>query len=461
MEELLPMIAWAVGMALLGAVAFGLLGLVSGTDETATIAPITLLVILLGVPPEGVFAFFMAAISAKHITHAVPTTLLGIPGDTMAAPLLRDAQLLRELGVPHIALRKAISGGVLAALLAVPLAVGFAWILIPFADQISAVAGWIFLAAAVLIAALSKSRWAAVLALIPFVMLVLGLNAFTTLVLDRTLTVSFFLGIATGPLIIDMFLAASPLGRKVLERKGKREFELAADTRTWKGKVPSPFSVLDRRQLASTAGAAGISSATFVFSPVAMTVLMGELFGSRIKGAYQRLTTQMSVKNGTTESTYIAETLIPLIAIGLPLSPMAASVAQPLFNAPPVYTIDPETNATNNLHDMLDPWHFLAFGLMAVVLAVFITYPFAMTQAHRAAKWIMQKVSHEAIVGAFAGLLMVICLYEGGLVALFVTLTIGLVGGMMNKLLAVHTGIQFMGYYVAVLSVPGIIALFA
>lgn len=459
MEALFPMIGWAVGMALIGAIAFGLLGLVSGTDETATIAPITLLVILLGVPPSGVFAFFMAAVTAKHITHAVPTTLLGIPGDTMAAPLLRDAQLLRELGVPHIALRKAISGGVLSALIAVPLAVLFAWILTPFADAIGAVAGWIFLGAAFLIAVLSKSRFAAVFALLPFVLLVLGLNALTTSLLDRTLTVSFFLGIATGPLIFDLFLAASPLGRKSLERHGKREFELAGDKRTWSGRMPSPLKVLDRRQLGMTAGAASISSATFVFSPVAMTVLMGEVFGSRIKGAYQRLTTQMSVKNGTTESTYIAETLIPLIAIGLPLSPMAASVAQPLFNAPPVYTINAETGEANNLHNMLDPWQFLVFGLFAVVLALLITYPFAMTQAHRAAKWIMQKVSHEAIVGAFAGLLMVICLYEGGLVALFVTVTVGLVGGMLNKLFAVHTGVQFMGYYVAVLSVPSILAL--
>ncbi|MFB9999489.1 MULTISPECIES: tripartite tricarboxylate transporter permease [Brachybacterium] len=461
MEQLIPVLGWAAGMALIGAVGFGLLGLVSGTDETATIAPMTLLVILLGVPPVGVFAFFMASISAKHITHAVPTTLLGIPGDTMAAPLLRDAQLLRELGVPHIALRKAISGGAISALIAVPLAVLFAWVLTPFADAIGAVAGWIFLGAAILIAVLSKSRWAAVFALVPFVMLVLGLNALTLSLLDRTLTVSFFLGIATGPLIFDLFMAASPIGRKTLERKGKRQFELAADTRTWKGKMPSPFKVLDRRQVAMTAGAASISSATFVFSPVAMTVLMGEVFGSRIKGSYQRLTTQMSVKNGTTEATYIAETLIPLIAIGLPLSPMAASVAQPLFNAPPVYTIDVETGATNNLHDMLEPWQFLVFGLFAVILALLITYPFAMTQAHRAAKWIMQSVSHEAIVGAFAGLLMVICLYEGGVVALFVTLTVGLVGGMLNKLFAVHTGVQFMGYYVAVLSVPGIIALFA
>lgn len=460
MPELIPMIFWAAGMALIGAVAFGLLGLVSGTDETATIAPVTLLVILLGVPPIGVFAFFMASVCAKHITHAVPTTLLGIPGDTMAAPLLRDAQLLRDLGVPHIALRKAISGGVIAAIMAVPLAVLFAWLLTPFADAISSLAGWIFLAAAVLIAALSKGRWAAVFALVPFVLLVIGLNSFALAQLDKSLSISFFLGIATGPLIADLFLSASPQGRKTLEHIGKRRFELAADTRTWKGKVPTPFSVLDRGQLTSTAGAAAISSATFVFSPVAMTVLMGELFGSRIKNAYRRLTTQMAVKNGTTESTYIAETLIPLIAIGLPLSPMAAGPANPLFNAPPVFTIDPETNTTNNLHDMLEPWQFLVFGLVAVLVAVLITYPFTMTQAHRAARFIMKSVSHEAIIGAFAGLIMVICLYEGGIVALLITVTIGLVGGLLNKMFSMHTGVQFMAFYVAILSVPAITALF-
>ena len=40
--ELLDATLWAVGMALIGAIVFGLLGLVSGTDETATIAPVTL-----------------------------------------------------------------------------------------------------------------------------------------------------------------------------------------------------------------------------------------------------------------------------------------------------------------------------------------------------------------------------------------------------------------------------------
>lgn len=461
MESLLEPMLWALAMSLVATVVFALIGLVSGTDETATVAPLTLLVILLGVPPAGVFAFFMSAIAAKHITHAIPTALLGIPGDTMAAPLLRDAQMLRELGVPHIALRKAISGGVIAAVIAVPLAVLFAWILTPFSAAISAVAPWLFLAAAVLIAVLSKGRWGALIALVPFVLIVVGLQNFAVGALGKGLSISFFLGIAIGPLIADLVLASTPAGRASMKRDAPRTFELAADVRTWKGRMPNPFRVLDRGQVTGTVGAAAISSATFVFSPVAMTVLMGELFAGRIKNGYRRLTTMMAVKNGTTESTYIAETLIPLIAIGLPLSPMAAGPANPLFNAPPVFTIDAETGETNNLHNLLEPWQFLVFGLLAVLIACVITYPFAMTQAHRAASWIMRKVSHEAIIGAFAGLIAVICLYEGGIIAVLVAVTIGLVGGLLNKLFQMHTGVQFMGYYVAALTVPAITALFA
>ena len=113
----------ALGMGLLGAVLFGAIGLISGTDETTTIAPVTLLVVLLGVPPVGVFTFWLAAAVSKHMTHAIPTALLGIPGDTLAVPLMQQATSLRNLGVPHIALRKMISGGIIAAFVAVPLAV--------------------------------------------------------------------------------------------------------------------------------------------------------------------------------------------------------------------------------------------------------------------------------------------------------------------------------------------------
>ncbi|WP_396147412.1 hypothetical protein, partial [Anaerospora sp.] len=47
---------WGLGAALAGGIIFSGIGLISGTDETATIAPLTLLVILLGFPPVAVFA---------------------------------------------------------------------------------------------------------------------------------------------------------------------------------------------------------------------------------------------------------------------------------------------------------------------------------------------------------------------------------------------------------------------
>jgi len=148
----------AIALGVIGAVVFSLIGLVSGTDETATIAPLTLLVILLGAPPAAVFTFFLAGAVAKHMTHAVPTTLLGIPGDTMAVPLMREARLLRSLGVPHIALRKAISGAIISAFIAVPVAVLFATLLAPVADTVQSVAPWLFLVAAVAIAYTSPGK---------------------------------------------------------------------------------------------------------------------------------------------------------------------------------------------------------------------------------------------------------------------------------------------------------------
>ncbi len=261
----------------------------SGTDETATIAPLTLLVILLGAPPAAVFTFFLAGAVAKHMTHAVPTTLLGIPGDTMAVPLMREARLLRSLGVPHIALRKAISGAIISAFIAVPVAVLFATLLAPVADTVQSVAPWLFLVAAVAIAYTSPGKWSGVAALVPFVVLVLALKSLTKSY-DVSLNISYFLGIAVGPLIADLFLVLGASGRKDMARKEPATVWLAPEIKGWNGYFPNPFRMLDRKQTAHVAATATVSSATFVFSPVAMTVLMGEVVGSRVKHGYHRLT---------------------------------------------------------------------------------------------------------------------------------------------------------------------------
>ncbi|OZI66643.1 tripartite tricarboxylate transporter permease [Bordetella genomosp. 11] len=448
----------AAAMGLVGAVVFAAIGLISGTDETTTIAPLTLLVALLGVPPAGVFTFFLAGAVAKHMTHAVPTALLGIPGDTMATPLLQDANMLRKLGVPHIALRKMISGGIIAAFVAVPLAVLFAVLLAPFGPAITRSAPWIFLAAAVLIAYFSAGRWASVALLVPFVMVIIALQSLTAKY-GVKLSVSYFLGIAIGPLIADLFAVMSPQGRKRMAREQVRSLSLAPDVKGWSGYFPNPFKVLDRTQTRWTLATAAISSATFVFSPVAMTVVMGEMVGSRVRHAYHRLTTVLSARNGVTEATYIAEALIPLIAFGLPLSPVAAGPAAPLFNAPPRFTVDSATGQTQNLHNLMNHWEFLGYGMLAVIIASLVSYPFAMNYARRAALFVSRKVSHEAIIATFVGLIVVISVWEGQLLGLLVILTMGLLGGLLSRAFAFNTGVQFMGYYTAVLTVPALVKL--
>lgn len=460
MDMLTQELLVAIGMGLLGAVIFSAVGLVSGTDETTTMAPATLLVVLLGVPPAGIFTFWLAAAVSKHMTHAIPTALLGIPGDTMAVPLMQQATELRNLGVPHIALRKMVASALIAALIAVPLSVAFALLIAPFGKQITSAAPWLFLVAAVLIARFSAGRWASVFLLIPFVALILALQAFTA-GYGTKLSISYFLGIAVGPLVADLFSALSPAERTRMARSGPRRVSIAPEVKGWKGYFPNPLKILDGTQLRAVAGAAVVSSATFVFSPVAMTVVLGEAVAARIRHPYHRLTTVLGVRNGVTESTYIAEAMIPLVALGLPLSPVAAGPAAPLFNAPPRFSVDAAGGQIVNLHTLMSPAEFLVYGLLAVLLAAIVAYPLSMNYARSAAVFVSRHISHEAIIATFVGLVLVIGLWEGALLGVLVVVVVGLVGGLLYRAFGFNSGVQFMGYYTAVLSVPALLKLFA
>lgn len=76
----------------------------------------------------------MAAVLSKHLTHAIPTALMGVPGDTTATPMLDHANFMRRIGLPHIALRKMISGGIIGAFIALPVSLAFAVFLSQFGE---------------------------------------------------------------------------------------------------------------------------------------------------------------------------------------------------------------------------------------------------------------------------------------------------------------------------------------
>lgn len=433
----------ALTLAIISAIIFSMLGLISGTDETAIMVPITLIVILLGAPPVAIFSFFIAAVMAKHLTHAIPTALMGVPGDTMATPMMEHANFLRRIGMPHIALRKMISGGVIGAFIALPIALIFAWILSPFGAFFQTYSGVIFTIAAIFIGYLSKGRWASVILIIPMAMLYQGLNLISLNILDKSLTISFFLGIAIGPMLVNLLIAISKSARKNIVKRKKNTYNLAPERKDWSGYFPNPFKVLSKNQIRDVSTTAMISSATFGLSPVGMTSMMGEMVGSRKIGQYNKATSSLAAMNGVTESTYIAETIIPLVAFGIPLSPVALGPAQALFNAPPVFTAEP----INNLHNLMDPYQFLIYGILGLLVATLIAYPFSMNFARKATIFIMSKVNQEAIIAMFIGLVILLSFYEGGLTATFITFSIATVVGLLNRFLGMSIGVQFMIFY--------------
>jgi putative tricarboxylic transport membrane protein len=429
--------------ALAGAIIFSLIGVVSGTDETATMVPFTLLVVLLGAPPEAVFSFFMAAVLSKHLTHAIPTALMGVPGDAMTVPQMEHATTLRLLGLPHVALRKMVSGGILGAFIALPVAVLFGQFLGQFADFFKASSGIIFTLAAIVIGYFSKGKWVSVLLIIPIAFFIKSVDLFTFTVLNKHLSISFFLGIAIGPMLYDMLLSVSSSARSGILRSKPKEYNLAPEVKTWKGFFPNPFSILTRKQTAITGASSFITSLTFAFSPVAMTSLTGEVVGSGTKGTYKKSTTSLSAMNGVTESTYIAEALIPLIAFGIPLSPVALGPAAALFNAPPVFTSEP----VNNLHNLLTPMDFFIYGLIGLVIATLIAYPFTMNYARKATVFVMKNISQEAIIGMFLAMACLLAFQEGQIAAIVLMLTMAVLGGLLNRVLGVSAGVQFMIFY--------------
>jgi hypothetical protein len=122
------------------------------------------------------------------------------------------------------------------------------------------------------IAYFSAGKWASVLTLIPFVLLIVAVQGLTAR-FGVKLSISYFLGIAIGPLVADLFAVLSPVDRVRMRRDRVRTFALAPDVKGWSGYFRT-LKVLDRVQIKWTLITAAISSATFVFSPVAMTVLL-------------------------------------------------------------------------------------------------------------------------------------------------------------------------------------------
>ncbi|MDR2180562.1 MAG: tripartite tricarboxylate transporter permease [Synergistaceae bacterium] len=440
-----------------GGILFTIIGIIPGTDETATMAPITLILVLMGLPGPVLFAWFIGIIVAMQISHTVPTAMAALPGSTMAVPMVLYSSLAKRLGIPHVAMRKMAAGSMIGTICALPVSLAFALLLAPIGQKISPYIGLVFTIGTVIVAYLSSAKWAAIIAIIPFAFLIQGFQRLAVEGVGHTLFISIFMGITIGPMVSEIFTVFTPKLRDELGRDKPNEIWLAPDAKSG-GLIPNPFKLVTPKQARQVALYSSIGACTFTFSPVGMTVMLGEIAGGRCKELYQKITSALSVQDGVSNSTYIGEFIIPLVALaGLPLSAVAAGPGASLFNAPPRFSVEP----LNNLAQLLSLSDYIVFGIIGIIGGALFAFPISVKKARSWTEIMFRKISHEALIGAFLGLIFMLAFYEAGLLGIMIALAIGIFGGFLHNRFGVHTGVQFMGYYASAWLVAQILSVAA
>ncbi|MEC5425405.1 tripartite tricarboxylate transporter permease [Virgibacillus sp. C22-A2] len=433
-----------IAASVIGAVLYTLIGIAPGTDETAVLAPVTLVLVLSGFEPIVILAFFISAIVAKKLTDSIPVAIAGIPGGVMSAPMVEHAMVLKKHGLPEVSIRKMASGSVIGTIIAVPMSLLLASFIVPWADVITEFSSQIFLGGAIFLALMTKNRWVALLSIIPFAFLIQGLRIFYweigVVPEGTTVFTSFFLGITIGPVILKLVELLNRKVREKLPRYGLKDIKL---TKTEKIKgFPNPFKILDKKEASTSAFASVIGVFTFFMSPVGMTIFLGETLTSRIKEPIKKASRAISSMDGLTNAAYISGILIPLIAIGLPLSPTAIGPGGALFNAPPVFT--PE----NNIHHMLSMGEFIVATVIASAVAIGFTFYVTIKYAQQICAFVFKFIPHEAMIGLFFGLVVMLAFMDAGIINIGGVFLVALVAGFLHRK-GVNYGVQFMTLYAA------------
>lgn len=289
---------------------------------------------------------------------------------------------------------------------------------------------------------------------VPFAIFIQALQRIAIEGHGSTVFTSIFMGITIGPMIYELFGAMIPSRRKEFSKDDPNETWLAPDTKEKISFFPNPFKQLTKKQVGLCAVWSAISSVGFTMSPVGMTVLSGEASSGRCKELYDRITTSLSVEDSTSNATYVAGLIVPLLGLGgVAVGGVAGGPAAPLFACAPRFEIG------NNLAQMMNISDYIIFGIIGLIGGALAAYPIAIHKARSWTELMLRKISHEALIGAFCGLVVMLAFYEAGILGVFLALTIGLVGGFLHTVFGVHTGIQFMTYYASAWIVTNLLSL--
>ncbi|MGC6767285.1 tripartite tricarboxylate transporter permease [Enterococcus sp. LJL51] len=432
-------------LAVLGAVVlYTFIGFVPGTDETSVLMPVTLALVLSGLQPIVVLTFFIAAIVTLNLMNAIPTALVGLPGGVMSTPMIEHALFLKDQGMAATSIKKMATGSIIGTVIAIPVSLLLANILAPFSESVKSYAALLFVFGAVFLALIGKNKLFALISIIPLALLFQGLRylywGIGAVPQEKTVTTSFFLGITIGPLIVSLLGLLNEQKRAALPKYAKKKITIKHVDE--EAALKHPLKTITKKEAGTSAVVSLLSNFLFFLSPVGLTILFGEIAANKEKDPVKKASMAITSMSALSHATYLSGVIIPLIALGIPLSPVAVGPANALFNAPPVFTLD------RNIHHLLTKGEFVFAILFAAVIASVITYFIAMNYAQQMTAFVLKKIPHEAILGLFIGFILLLAFMDAGLVNIFGVLLVGIVCGTLNKM-GVNYGVQFMILYAA------------
>lgn len=443
----LNLILQMVGIALLAVALYTIIGFIPGTDETSVLLPVTLALALFGLQPILILTFFIASIVTLGLTNLMPTALVGLPGGVLSAPMIDYALEIKGRGQSAKVIRKMAASALIGVLVSIPTSFILAQLIVPFAESIQPYAGYLFIFGAIFLALISKNKLLSLISIVPMAILFMSLRhlywGIGVVPEGTNITTSFFLGITIGPLIVSLL---SLLNKEKQEEMRVSTFNHVEIPNEKEKHSLNPFKTLTKTEGRWAAIMSFISSFLFVLSPVGLILLLGEFVAKRTSSEKERPFVTMTTMSALAQSTYLSGIIIPLFALGIPLSPTAIGPGNALFNAPPAYTLE------NNLHHQLSSFEFVMATLIGAVIAMAITYFITHRYSFKMTRFILRRISHEAVLGLFVAFILLLSYMDAGLINVFGVLLIGMTAGSLNKL-GVNFGVQFMTLYAAELLV--------
>lgn len=441
-----------VVLASLGATfLYTVIGFIPGTDETAVLMPITLAVVLSGVHPIVVLTFFISAIISLNLMNAMPTLVVGLPGGVLSTPMIEHAMTMKKAVLTHENIRKAAVGALLGVVTAVPTSLLIANLIAPHAEIIKQYANLLFVIGAIFLSLMGKAKLLSLAMIIPLAMLFQSLRTIYwdlgIIPQDKTVTTSFFLGITVGPLLVNLLSFLTKSTREQAETTHLKETLIPTVDHTQQ--TYNPFKIVKKEESISAVLASFFSTFLFVLSPVGITILLGEIVGKRKSDPLEKASASIITMSALAQSTYLSGIIICVVALGIPLSPAAIGPGGALFTAPPIFSME------NNIHHVLSQGEFTFAILLGAILSISLVYYLSLRYATQITTFVLTKIPHEAVLGLFIGLVLLLAYMDAGLLNIFGVMLIGFLCGNLNRL-GMNYGIQFMTLYAA----PYILSLF-